>query len=74
MLKTYDVTCPNCQEEFEVDIDPATEEEYIQCPVCEDEVDWEYDAATDALTLSLLPDDDEDDEMDGDDEEEDELG
>ena len=78
MLKTYDVTCPHpdCLQEFEVEIDPETEEYCIECPECWNDFGWEYDPATD--TLKLLPHPDADDEFeeddDPDDEEEDELG
>lgn len=79
MLKTYDVTCPSCHEDFEVEMDPLTEKDCIECPNCYDEVDWEHDATAD--TVTLLPNDDDDlDEADAlelsaeeGDEEEDEL-
>ena len=65
MTKTYDVTCPDtpfCGEEFEVEMDPATEEDCIECPHCGEEFDWEHDPATD--TVTLLPNDDDAEELD----------
>ena len=77
MINTYDVTCPLCEEEFEVEIDPLTEEESIECPECLDEIDWEYDAEADAITLMPYADDDEDEDstplVEEDDEEDNEL-
>lgn len=74
MLKTYDVTCPDCEEDFEVELDPLTEEECIECPECLGEFDWEHIEDTD--TIELIPY--EEDEIDGtpladEDAEEDEL-
>jgi DNA replicative helicase MCM subunit Mcm2 (Cdc46/Mcm family) len=60
MLKAYDVTCPECTEEFEVEMDPATEDEYIECPECLEEFDWDHDTDTD--TVTLLPGDFEEDD------------
>jgi hypothetical protein len=57
MLKTYDVTCPDCLEDFEVDMEPATEEECVECPECLGEFDWEHDEATDTVALFETPDD-----------------
>jgi hypothetical protein len=75
MLKTYDVTCPNpdCLEEFEVEMDPETEEEYIDCPECGEGFDWDHDPVADTITLRL-DEDDEDDDILMDDDKEDELG
>ena len=78
MTKTYDVTCADesCLEEFEVEMDPATEEEYVECPACWDQFDWEHDEATDTVTLFYADDADlgaDDDEEEDYDEEEDEL-
>ena len=71
MLKTYDVTCPDCDEDFEVEMDPVTEEGCIECPECFGEFDFYYDPDTDTITVlpneedeidsTLLVDDDEDD-------------
>jgi peptide subunit release factor 1 (eRF1) len=79
MMKTYDVTCPDCGEDFEVEMDPATEEECVDCPECLGEFDWEYIEDTD--TVELIPyeiddtplADDDDAPLADDDEEEDEL-
>jgi hypothetical protein len=63
MTKTYDVTCPDspfCGEEFEVELDPATEEDCIECPFCGAEFGWDHDTVTD--TITLVPN--EDDEID----------
>jgi hypothetical protein len=66
-LKTFTLVCPDpdCAEEFELELDPATlteEADLIECPACLDEWEWEYVAETDALTL--LPDEEEFDETD----------
>ena len=78
MLKTYDVTCPDspfCGEEFEVELDPETEENCVDCPFCGAEFDWEHDQATDTITLVPNGEDDEIDEtpLADDDEGEEEL-
>lgn len=64
MTKTYDVTCPDpeCAEEFEVELDPETEEDCIECPECLEEFDWEHDSAAD--TITLMSDEEDDDETD----------
>lgn len=61
-MKTYTLVCPDpdCAEEFDIELDPATlteDGDLIECPGCFDEWEWEYDAPTD--TLSLLPDEDD---------------
>jgi hypothetical protein len=63
MMKTYDVTCPDpyCNEDFEVELDPETEDCCIECPECLGEFDWEQ---TDTDTVELMPNE-EDEEDDG---------
>lgn len=81
-LKSYELVCPGCDEEFTVDLAPealADDGDLIECPACFNEWEWAYDP--DADTLELLADEDseeddlplvdteeEDDEDDEDDE------
>ena len=71
MLKTYDVTCRDCGEDLEVDLDPETEEDCIECPNCFHQFDWYHDPATDTITLRADEYDEDDDILMDDDEEED---
>jgi len=71
-LKTYELTCPGCNDDMEIELDSsvlADDGDCIQCPSCDEEWEWEYDEATDTLTLTAdAPDeDDEDDEDETDD-------
>ena len=64
-MKTYTLVCPDpdCAEEFDIELDPATledEGDLIECPSCLEEWEWEHDAETDALVL--LPDEMDDGE------------
>ena len=64
-MKTFTLICPDpdCAEEWDIDLDPATlteDAELIECPACLEEWEWEY--APETETLTLLPD--EDDEAD----------
>lgn len=63
-LKTYAVTCPDCDADFTVERDPAElangNGDLIECPNCFDEFEWDYDQEAD--TLELTPYDDDEDE------------
>jgi transcription elongation factor Elf1 len=67
-LKTFQLECPRCGEEFEIECDPAvafTEDgDLIECPECGEDCEWEYDAITGAL--ELVADDQDDDDPDDD--------
>jgi ribosomal protein S27E len=65
-LKTFDVTCPDCGEEFEADIPeaallPDAEPFSIECPECYEEWGISYDAAAQAVTLEDAGIDDDED-------------
>lgn len=54
-LKTYDVVCPDCDEAFQVERDPAElakgDGDLIECPNCYTEFEWDYDETADTLEL-----------------------
>jgi predicted RNA-binding Zn-ribbon protein involved in translation (DUF1610 family) len=74
-MRTFELVCPICGEEFDADIQveallPDADPYSVDCPECGEESEIEYDAATDILTLEDAGIDDEDeDEEDGDAEE-----
>lgn len=59
-MKTFTLICPDpdCAEEFDIELEPATDltdnSDLIECPACLEEWEWEYGAEAD--TLTLLPD------------------
>jgi hypothetical protein len=58
-MKIYTLICPDpeCAEEFDIELEPATltdDADLIECPECLEGWEWEYDAEAD--TLVLLPD------------------
>jgi transcription elongation factor Elf1 len=57
-LKSFDLTCPECGEDFEIECDPAVsltdDGDLIECPNCFNEWEWDYDQ--EAGTLELFDD------------------
>lgn len=58
-MKTYTLICPDpdCAEEFDIELDPATltdDADLIECPECLEEWEWIYEEEAD--TLVLVPD------------------
>lgn len=78
MLKTFTVTCPDCDCDLDVNIEEAdladTETNHtVVCEDCQRETEYAYDAELDDLVPVEEDDDDEDDDdEDEDDEDEDE--
>jgi ribosomal protein S27E len=69
-MKTFDVTCPECAEEFEADIPeaallPNAEAFAIECPECGEESEIVYEPTAQTVTLvDAGIDDDEDEDLD----------
>jgi hypothetical protein len=73
-LNTYDVVCPGCDEEFQIQRAPAElaqgEGDLLECPACFNEWEWDYEEPTDTLELCGDEDDEgEDDFLDGEEDE-----
>jgi len=66
---TKEVTCPECEELFdlEVDTDPENALQDVDCPECGAMLIATYDPATQTVTLEEAEDDE--DELDGEDDE-----
>ena len=64
-LSTYDVVCPGCDEEFQVQRAPVElaqgEGDLIECPGCVNQFEWDYDEDTDTLELCPIEYDEADD-------------
>ena len=62
-MKTFDVECPNCGEEFEAEIPeeallPDAEPFDVDCTECAEPCRIVYDQLTQTVTLESLDDDD----------------
>ena len=81
-MKTFDVTCPDCGEEFEAEIPeaallPDAKPFDVDCAECGNPCGIVYDATTQTVTLESWQDDEDELDtplVDGEDDEEDDLG
>jgi len=62
---TYEITCPNCDAEFEID-DEDLSRGSIVCPGCGETIELEYDDEDDDACCEDISEEDADDETSGD--------